>query len=84
MSTREILVSSLTRALTYWVIDNPEAICDFVNSEIRKEWEADARSEHRDLNDDPWLKTLTKRRWHLEIMDITQINLARASTFRLT
>jgi hypothetical protein len=61
--------------ISYWVIDDPDAIYDFINTEIRKEWEADARSEHRDPKDDPWLKTLPKRKWHLEIMNITQINL---------
>lgn len=61
--------------ITYWVIDNPEAIHDFVNTEVRKEWEADARSEQRDPKDDPWLKTLTRRNWHLEIMGINKIKL---------
>jgi hypothetical protein len=61
--------------ITYWVIDDLDAIYDFINSEIRKEWESDARSEHRDLKDDLWLTTLTRRSWHLEIMDITQVRL---------
>lgn len=61
--------------ISYWVIEDPDAIYDFVNTELRKEWEADARSEHRDPKEDPWLKTLPKRKWHLEIMDITQIKL---------
>jgi hypothetical protein len=61
--------------ISYWVIDDPDAIYDFVNSEIRKEWEADARSEHRDPKDDPWLTTLARRKWHLEIMDMTRIEL---------
>jgi hypothetical protein len=57
------------------VIDDPDAIYDFVNREIRKEWEADVRSEHRHPKDDPWLKTLTKRRWCLEMMDMVRIKL---------
>jgi hypothetical protein len=61
--------------VTYWVIENPEAIRDFINTEVRKEWEADAKSEHRDPRDDPWLMTLTRRKWHLEIMDINRIKL---------
>jgi hypothetical protein len=61
--------------VTYWVIDNPEAIFDFINTDVRKEWEADARSEHRDPRDDPWLKALSKRKWHLEIMGVNQIKL---------
>jgi hypothetical protein len=61
--------------ISYWVIDDPDAICDFVNSVVRKEWEADARSERRDPKDDPWLMTLAGRKWHLETMDMTRIKL---------
>ena len=61
--------------ITYWVIDNSEAIFDFINTEVRGEWEADAKSEHLDPRDDLWLKTLSRRKWHLEIMGISQIKL---------
>jgi len=63
------------QGITYWVIDNPEVISDFINTEVRQEWEADARSENRDPNNDPWLKALSKRKWHLEIMGMSQIKL---------
>jgi len=61
--------------ISYWVIEDPRAIFDFINSEIRKEWEADAQSEHKDPKDDLWLKTLTRRKWHLEMMDMSRIKL---------
>lgn len=61
--------------ITYWVIQNPDGIYDFVNREIRKEWEADARFEGRDPNQDLWLRTLSKRKWSLEIIEISQIKL---------
>ena len=61
--------------ITYWVIEDPEGIYDFINKEIRTEWEADARFEGRDPNEDPWLKTLSKRKWSLEIMGIDRIKL---------
>jgi hypothetical protein len=61
--------------VTYWVIENSEAIHDFINIEVRKEWETDARSENRDPEHDPWLKTLTRRKWRLKITDITRIKL---------
>lgn len=57
------------------MIEDPRAIFDFINSEIRKEWEADAQSEHKDPKDDLWLKTLTRRKWHLEMMDMSRIKL---------
>ena len=61
--------------ITYWVIQNPDGIYDFVNREIRKEWEADARFEGRNPNQDLWLRTLSKRKWSLEIIEISQIKL---------
>jgi len=61
--------------ISYWVIDDPDAIYDFVNTEIRKEWEEDARSEQRDPEDDQWLKSLSKRKWSLRIAQIEQLKL---------
>jgi len=61
--------------ITYWVIEDPEGIYDFINREIRKEWEADARSERREPQEDPWLKTLSKRKWSLEITEIGRVKL---------
>ena len=61
--------------VSWWVIEEPEAIRDFMNMEIRKEWEADARSEHKDEKDDQWLKTLQSRKWRLGLMEINQITL---------
>ena len=61
--------------ITYWVIEDPEAISDFINNEIRREWEADARSERRNPKDDPWVKTLSKRRWILRTVRIDRIKL---------
>jgi len=57
------------------VIEDPEAISDFIKNEIRREWEADARSEGRDPKDDPWLKALSKRRWALKEVRINRIKL---------
>lgn len=61
--------------ITYWVIEDPGGIYDFVNTEIRKEWEADAKSERRDPREDLWLRTLSKRKWNLEIVEIERIKL---------
>jgi hypothetical protein len=61
--------------ITYWVVEDPEAIGDFINAEIRKEWETDALSEHRDPETDMWLKNLSKRKWRLEIVEIARIRL---------
>lgn len=61
--------------ITYWVIENPDGIHDFINREIRLEWEADARFEGRDPCQNVWLRTLSKRRWKLEIIELSQIKL---------
>lgn len=61
--------------ITYWVIEDPEAIYDFINHEIRREWETDALSERRNPKDDSWLQNLSKRRWSLEIVKISRIKL---------
>lgn len=61
--------------ITYWVIEDSEAIRDFINTEIGREWEADAVSERRDPKDDSWLKTLSEREWSLKTMDIVRIKL---------
>lgn len=62
-------------SVTYWVIEDPEGIYNFINREIRKEWEEDAKSEGRESQEDPWLKTLPKREWKLEITEIARVKL---------
>jgi len=57
------------------VIEDPDGIYNFINTEIRKEWEADARFEGRHPSQDPWLKTLSQRNWILEIVDTERIKL---------
>ena len=61
--------------ISYWVIEDPDGIYDFINSEIRKEWEADARSERRDPSEDAWLQALSKYRWRLEALDLGRIKV---------
>lgn len=61
--------------IAYWVIEDPEGMHDFISSDIRKEWEADAISEGRNPKNDLWLKTLSKRRWSLEIVEARQVKL---------
>jgi hypothetical protein len=61
--------------ITYWVIEEPDAIYDYINNEIRKEWEMDAISEHRNPEDDSWLQNLSKRYWNLKIVEMSRIKL---------
>ncbi len=75
--TKRFLMTPVRRldGITYWVIEDPEGIYNFINKEIRKEWEADAKFEGRESREDLWLKTLSKRRWRLEIAKIDRIKL---------
>jgi len=59
--------------VTYWVIENPVNIGDYVNTVLRKEWEADLRSEGRDPQNDGWLDDLLRRRWELRILGLSDI-----------
>ena len=63
------------QGITYWVIEEPGEIHDFINNNIRKEWEVDLRGEGKDLREDPWLQTLSRRRWRLEAVDADRIVL---------
>ena len=56
-------------------LEDPEGIRDFINNEIRSEWEEDARSERRDPSQDSWLNSLPRRKWSLEISQIRQMKL---------
>jgi len=57
------------------VIEDPEGIYDFINKEVRKEWEEDAESEGREPQEDPWLKTLPERKWGSEVIEIERVKL---------
>ena len=61
--------------ISYWVIEDPAAIQDFINTEVRKEWESDVRSLLGDPAGGNWLPTLSKREWSLEVLPIEQLKL---------
>ncbi len=63
------------QGITYWVIEKPDEISDFINTNVRKEWEADLRGEGKDPREDTWLQTLSQRRWRLEAVDADRIVL---------
>jgi hypothetical protein len=62
-------------SVTYWVIEDPILISDFINTNIRREWEADARSEDRNPDADSWLQNLSARKWSLETVQTSNIRL---------
>ncbi len=59
--------------ITYWVIEDPNEIHEFMNTQIRQEWIQDAKDEGRDPQDDTWLHALPQLKWRLEILELDNI-----------
>ena len=59
--------------ITYWAIEDPNEIHEFINTQIRQEWIQDAKDEGRNPLDDAWLQTLPQRKWRLEILELVNI-----------
>lgn len=59
----------------YWVIENPRELSEFVNVNLRREWESDDKSEGKDPDKDLWLRSLDARKWKLNAIDINGIKL---------
>lgn len=62
------------QGITYRVLDDPGDIFDFINHDIRKEWENDRRSVREDPGVDEWLIDLHNSEWRLEIVSLNQIS----------
>jgi hypothetical protein len=62
--------------ISYWIIEDQAGIQDFINTEVRKEWEIDAKSLPGDPAGGDWLPTLSQRKWHLQIIPTDQVKLA--------
>lgn len=54
--------------ITYWVIEDSSAIYDFINTNVRREWEGDSKSEDRDPSFYPFLRNLGEYRWSLQVV----------------
>lgn len=61
--------------ITYWLIDDPDGIYDFINTEVRKEWEFDVKAMPGDPASGVWLETLARRQWRLEIVRSEDVTL---------
>ena len=61
------------QGITYWVIEDASDIHDFINTQLRQEWTADAKDEGRNPEEDRWLRELSKRDWRLEILAVNMI-----------
>jgi hypothetical protein len=61
--------------VSYWVIEDPHEIFEFVNTNIRREWESDLKSEGKNPKESNWLSKLVARKWRLEVVDIDRVRL---------
>jgi hypothetical protein len=57
------------------VTEDPDEIRDFIKTNLRQEWEADLKEEGRTMGEDHWLKTLSGRRWRLEVVEAVKVVL---------
>ena len=61
--------------VAYRVIEDPEAICDFVDRHLRREWKERMRGRGGDPKWNPWLLSLLRRAWKLSIVELDSISL---------
>ena len=61
--------------VAYWVIEDHEAIYQFVDRQLRKGWEEDLRSEGRDPKQSRWLQSLLRRDWELKVLELSSVRL---------
>jgi len=63
------------RSIEYRVFEDSDDIHDLINTEVRRELEADLESMGRDPRDDVLLNSLPKRKWRLEVVSINDVRL---------
>ena len=59
--------------ISYWVIESPDEIYDFMNNHLRQEWVGDAKDEGRRIEEDIWLRELPRREWRLAVLALRAI-----------
>jgi len=59
--------------VSYWVIESPDEIYDFMNNHLKQEWVGDAKDEGRRVEEDVWLLELPTRKWRLEVLSLREI-----------
>jgi hypothetical protein len=62
--------------VAYRVIEDPEAIHEFVDEHLRREWKERMRVRGGDPTRSPWLLSLSRRAWKLSIVELGSISLS--------
>ena len=61
--------------IEYRMFEDSDDIHDFINTEIRKELDADFESMGEDPRQDALLNSLPKRKWRLEIVGVDEVRM---------
>jgi len=61
--------------IEYRMLEDSDDIHDFINTEVRKELDADFESMGEDPRRDALLNSLPKRRWRLEIVGVDEVRM---------
>src|SRR2546422_11763386 len=74
-TTENLTTVRRLRSIEYRVFEDSDDIHDLINTEVRRELEADLESMGRDPRDDLLLNSLPKRKWWLEVVSINVVRL---------
>ena len=61
------------QGVSYWIIEDPRTIYEFINTNVRLEWESDVRDAGGIIEGDEWLQALSRRRWTLEVLRLGEV-----------
>ena len=74
-TTENLTTVRRLRSIEYRVFEDSDDIHDLINTEVRRELEADLESMGQDPSDDALLNSLPKRKWRLEVVSINDVRL---------
>ena len=74
-TTENLTTVRRLHSVEYRVFEDSDDIHDFINTEVRRELEADLGSMGQDPRDDALLNSLPKRKWKLEVVTLGNIRL---------
>jgi hypothetical protein len=61
--------------IQYRMLEDPDDIHDFINTEVRSELETDLKGEGKDPQQDILLNSLPKRKWRLEVVNVSEVRM---------
>src|SRR2546421_10309152 len=74
-TTENLTTVRRLRSIEYRVFEDSDDIHDLINMEIRRELEVNLESMGRDPRDDSLLSSLPKRKWKLEVVNVSDVRL---------